>query len=111
MKKKTMIDLIVDARFSNEVETSTHYDFEEIVESKEREELHDKIQKYIETLKLPKNKEIKLSDMIFKLFYITEEELLKYNIEYFKVGIKEGINLVTIPREFKFRKIREKGEQ
>ena len=111
MKKKTMIDLIVDARFSNEVETCTHYDFEEIDENKEREEFHNKIQKYVETLKLPKNKEIKLSDMITKLYYITEEELLKYNIEYFKVGIKEGINLVTIPREFKFRKIREKGEQ
>lgn len=108
LKKKTMIDLIVDARFFNEIADATHYDFEEIKENKKREELHEKIQNYISKLKLPKDKENKLSNMILDLSYIGEEELLEFNIEYFKVGLKEGINLVTIPRKFEFHK---KGEQ
>jgi len=110
LKKKTIIDLIIDARFKDEIDLATNYDLVEIKENKKRDELHEKIQNYIMQLKLPTKKANKLSDMIFNLAFITKEELLEQNIEYFKVGINEGINLVTIPREFKFRKIREEGE-
>lgn len=104
MKKKDFIDFITLARFSDDIKKSTEYDFEEIKENEERTKKHEVLQKYIKKLKLANEEEVKLSNMVLELAVITEEELLEYNLEYYKVGMREGFKLLTTRKEFKWGK-------
>lgn len=100
MKRKNMLDFLLDARMSELGELSD-YDLKYVTRKIDENKPFEKLMNYVENLSLPSNEKYKLSDMIFELEASISNEFTKYNFRYYKLGVSDAVNLLFDSKEYK----------
>ena len=100
MDRKTMLDLVLDARLEN-VEEMSKYDLQILSRKMDESKPFERIMNYIDNLDIPTDICVELSNMIFDLEGSISTEFEHFNSKYYKLGFADAVNIIFDAKEYK----------